>query len=173
MTVAELTKKLTIVNKNGEEKQITLYNDYTQFDDYDYGTYIAVQTDEGIGYIYCNSSIMDDKSEQFASFIDKKGKVRYAYLTSQENKNRLSAKYTFNSSTDTVPTFDSGYSYTTNDTINEDGTTTREIKSGSLPIRISFYAKKGLKTVEYLNTSKVTSINNMFNGCAGLTSIDT
>ena len=173
MPVTELTKKLTIVNKNGEEKQITLYTDYTLFDDYDFGTYIAVQTDEGIGYIYCNSSIMDDKSEQFASFIDKKGKVRYAYLTSQENKNRLIAKYTFNSNTDTVPTFDSGYTYTTKDTVNSDGTTTREIKSGSLPMSMSFSAKKGLKTVEYLNTSKLTNMSNIFGGCSALISIDT
>lgn len=83
------------------------------------------------------------------------------------------AIYKFNSSTDTLPTFNDGYSYSITDVDNGDGTTTRTIISDSLPTSISFRNKTGLISLSYLDTSNVTSGNGMFNGCSNLTSIDT
>lgn len=83
------------------------------------------------------------------------------------------AIYTFNSSTDTLPTFNSGFAYTYTDVDNGDSTITRTITSDSLPTSISFRNKTGLISLSYLDTSNVTSGNGMFNGCSSLTSIDT
>ena len=86
--------------------------------------------------------------------------------------NYLIAKYTFNSSTDTLPTFNSGYTYTYTDVDNGDNTITRTIISDTLPTSISFSGKTGLVSLEYLNTSNVTNMNNMFYGCNNLKLID-
>ena len=82
------------------------------------------------------------------------------------------AIYTFNSSTDTLPVFNSGYTYDYTDVDNGDGTTTRTITSDSLPTSISFGSKTGLVNLSYLNTSDLTSMREMFIDCYNLTSID-
>ena len=46
-----ISKKLKYINKNGEEKEITLYDNPASFSDYDGGNYIAVQADTNtVGY---------------------------------------------------------------------------------------------------------------------------
>ena len=83
------------------------------------------------------------------------------------------AIYTFNSITDTLPEFNDGYVYTYTDVDNGDNTTTRTITSDTLPTSMSFkYKSTSLLSVDYLNTSNVTSIANMFRECRLLNSIN-
>ena len=82
------------------------------------------------------------------------------------------AIYTFNSSIDTLPRFNDGYSYTYTDVDNGDGTITRTIVSDSSPTSISFREKAGLVSLSYLDTSNITSMRNMFYQCTNLTSLD-
>ena len=82
------------------------------------------------------------------------------------------AIYTFNSSTDTLPTFNSGYTYITSDVDNGNGTITRTVTSDSSPSSISFKDKTGLVSLSYLDTSNVTSMNAMFYNCNNLTTLD-
>ena len=74
------------------------------------------------------------------------------------------------------PTFNSQFTrYTVSEVQNSDGTYTTTIGSsitGDAPTYISFSQNKYLYSVEYMNTSKVTGMNSMFNGCSALTSID-
>ena len=87
-----IAKKLKIKTPSGE-KEIKLYDDYKKFLDYDGGSYIAVQTDTNkTGYVYCNSTLPDDTTDHFATFVDKKGNLRYAYTQQQLT---LVAIYTF------------------------------------------------------------------------------
>ncbi len=82
------------------------------------------------------------------------------------------AEYTFNSSTDTLPTFNEGFTYTYTDVDNGDGTITRTIISETLPSSISFKNKTGITSLSYLDTSNVTGMFNMFYNCKNLTSLD-
>jgi surface protein len=61
----------------------------------------------------------------------------------------LVATYIFNSSTDTLPTFNSEFTYVYTDIDNGDGTITRTITSDSSPSSISFSDKTGLVGVSY------------------------
>ena len=82
------------------------------------------------------------------------------------------AKYTY-SNYAFVPTFNDGFNYEYTDIYDSStGITTRTITSDTLPTFISFRSSY-VTTVEYLNVSKVTSMENMFNGCYYLTSINT
>ena len=83
------------------------------------------------------------------------------------------AEYIFNSGTDTLPTFNSGFTYEYTNINNGDGTMTRTIKSGTgLPTSISFSGKTGLVSLSYLDTSNVTDMSDMFKKCSNLTSVD-
>lgn len=82
------------------------------------------------------------------------------------------AQYKFNSSTDTLPTFNSDFTYTYTDIDNGDGTITRTITSDSSPSSISFSNKTGLVGVSYLDTSNLTNMQSMFYGCSSLTVVD-
>ena len=82
------------------------------------------------------------------------------------------AEYTFNSSTDTLPTFNEGFTYEYTDVDNGNNTKTRTITSETLPSSISFYNKTGLISVSYLNTSNVISMREMFDSCTNLSSLD-
>ncbi len=82
------------------------------------------------------------------------------------------AKYTYHNY-DFVPTFNDGFDYEYTDIYDSSvGIVTRTITSDTLPTFISFRSSC-VMTVEYLNVSKVTSMENMFNGCYYLTSINT
>ena len=82
------------------------------------------------------------------------------------------AEYTFNSSTDTLPTFNSDFTYEYTDVNNGDGTITRTITSDALPTSISFSGKTGLVSLSYLDISNITNMSYMFQNCISLTSID-
>ena len=82
------------------------------------------------------------------------------------------AEYKFYSSTDTLPTFNSGFEYTHTDIDNGDGTITRTIESDSLPTKINFY-NSNVITINYLNTSELTEMQDMFNSCRSLVSVNT
>ena len=83
--------------------------------------------------------------------------------------------YTTNES-GVMPVFNNGFSgYSTNETDKGDGTYRVKIATNdlsNLPTSISFANKGTLLTVEKINTSKVTSMLNMFNNCKALTSLD-
>ena len=83
------------------------------------------------------------------------------------------ATYTFDSAAPCRPEFSNVNSYIETDINNGDGTTTRTIRSFDLPTRINFSSLGSLISVEYLNTSNVTSMNSMFYDCQNLTSLDT
>ena len=85
--------------------------------------------------------------------------------------NNLIAKYTTNTS-GILPTFNSGYQYTVNET-ESNGIYTVELFSDDDFTSCSFNGKTGLLTVEYLKvTNKVTSMSSMFNNCSKLTHLD-
>ena len=83
------------------------------------------------------------------------------------------AKYKFTTSVDTLPTFNTDYTYTVSDTVNEDGTTTRIItnEDDTVPTSISFYNKTGLLEVYELDISGLTSFASMFAGCNNVTTL--
>ena len=85
--------------------------------------------------------------------------------------NNLIAKYTTNTS-GVLPTFNSGYQYTVNET-ELNGVYTVELFSDSDFTSCSFKGKTQLLTVDYLKvTDKVTNMQYMFNDCNKLTSLD-
>lgn len=83
------------------------------------------------------------------------------------------AKYKFTTSIDTLPTFNTDYTYTVSDTVNEDGTTTRTIinEDDTAPTSMRFTSGTGLLEVYELDISGLTSFANLFNGCENLTTI--
>ena len=86
--------------------------------------------------------------------------------------NNLIAKYTTNTS-GILPTFNSGYQYTINET-ELNGVYTVEISSDSDFTSCDFNGKTELLTVDYLKvTDKVTTMANLFNGCKSLTRANT
>ena len=172
-----ISKKLKYINKNGEEKEITLYDNPASFSDYDGGNYIAVQADEStVGYIYCNSELPKDTTTHFASFIDKNNNLRYAYTEELTQSQSQSITYTFTTGYDVMPKINGVvYSSKYEDTINGDGTTTRTLLSDEPITQISFHLIKNNKYLLSFDECygvKLTTCADMFNGCRGLTSID-
>ena len=85
--------------------------------------------------------------------------------------NNLIAKYTANTS-GVLPTFNSGYQYTVNET-ELNGIYTVELSSDTDFSHCSFYNKSELLTLEYLKvTSNVTGMDYMFRNCSKLTQLD-
>ena len=82
------------------------------------------------------------------------------------------AIYTFNSSIDTLPSFNYDFTYEYSDVDNGDGTITRTITSDTLPSSISFSDCTELVSLSYLNTSNVIYMYSMFYGCTNLISVD-
>ena len=172
-----ISKKLKYINKNGEEKEITLYDNPASFSDYDGGNYIAVQADEStVGYIYCNSELPKDTTTHFASFIDKNNNLRYAYIEELTQSQSPSITYTFKTGYDVMPKINGViYSSKYEDTINGDGTTTRTLLIDEPITQISFF---GITNNSYLLSFdecygvKLTTCSGMFSGCKGLTSIN-
>ena len=172
-----ISKKLKYINKNGEEKEITLYDNLASFSDYDGGNYIAVQADEStVGYIYCNSELPKDTTTHFASFIDKNNNLRYAYTEELTQSQSPSITYTFTTGYDVMPKINGvAYSSKYEDTINGDGTTTRTLLSDEPITQISFNKimyNSYLLSFDECYGVKLTTYADMFNGCYGLTSID-
>ena len=167
-----ISKKLKYINKNGEEKEINLYDNPALFSDYDRGNYIAVQADTNtVGYIYCNSKLPKDTTTHFASFIDKNNNLRYAYTEESP-----SITYTFTTGHDVMPKINGAvYSSKYEDTINGDGTTTRILLIDEPITQISFYDIKNngyLLSFDECYGVKLTTCANMFDGCRGLTSLN-
>lgn len=77
-------------------------------------------------------------------------------------------KYVHTTGVSTVPTFNSGFTYTTTSTDNGDGTTTTGILSDSSPTTISFANLTGLLEVISAKLNNVTTLNDMFDGCTSL-----
>lgn len=171
-----ISKVIKYINKSGEEKEITLYDNPALFSDYDGGTYIAVQASDSIvGYIYCNSELKDN-TDLFSKFLDKNGNVRYAYCKEQEDTKILIAKYSYNTNYNTLPRFNTDFEYDIKTTDNGDGTSIREIYSKQPPTEMNFYGGNNgeqLLSVDYLNTSELTDMSDLFDGCYLLTSVNT
>ena len=86
--------------------------------------------------------------------------------------NNLIAKYTANVN-GVLPTFNSGYQYTVNET-ESNGIYTVELFSDSDFTSCSFNKKTNLLTVDYLKvTDKATTMVNLFKGCTSLTEANT
>ena len=81
------------------------------------------------------------------------------------------AEYKFTNSSDLVPVFNEGFTYTYED-VEDGGVTTRTIYGDSLPTMINFAGKTNLLEVYYLETSNLTSAFNLFYSCTGLTYVD-
>ena len=82
------------------------------------------------------------------------------------------AIYTFHSSMDALPTFNSDYVYSYTDVDNGDNTKTRTITSDTLPTSISFNGRSGLISISKLDISGLTSFMEMFYRCGSLTEIN-
>ena len=84
------------------------------------------------------------------------------------------ARYT-SSSRGVLPGFNAEFTYTYDEMDNGDGTYTTKVYADSLdnlPTKISFTANNNLLTVDKLNTSKVTTMLQMFRSCGNLTAIN-
>lgn len=77
-------------------------------------------------------------------------------------------RYKFNTSTKTLPTFNSGFTYITTDIVNNDSTTTRVIESDMVPTVMSFQAKNGLREITHMDSSELTTGYGMFYKCTNL-----
>ena len=88
---------------------------------------------------------------------------------------RAIAIYTCNTS-NVLPTFNSGFiGYSVFETANGDNTYTITIITdnlNNLPTSISFDGNTNLLSVEYLNASNITTMNNMFRNCSNLLSVN-
>ena len=82
------------------------------------------------------------------------------------------AIYKFNDGTNTLPLFESSYTYSYTDESNGDGTITRTITSDTLPTSISFKDLEGLVSVSYINTESISNFSYLFQNCVNLTSVD-
>ena len=172
-----ISKVIKYINKSGEEKEITLYDNPASFSDYDGGTYIAVQVDTNtVGYIYCNSELPEDTTTHFASFIDKNNNIRYAYTEELTQSQSQSIKYTFITGYDVMPQINYFvYSSKYKDTINGDGTTTRTLLIDEPITQISFNRmtnNRYLLSFDECYDVKLTNCDQMFYDCRSLTSIN-
>ena len=172
-----ISKKLKYINKNREEKEITLYDNPASFSDYDRGTYIAVQANTNtVGYIYCNSKLPNDTTTHFASFIDKNNKLRYAYTKELTLPQSPSITYTFTTGNNVMPKINGVvYSSKYEDTTNGNGTTTRTLLIDKPITKISFYNitnNRYLLSFDKCYGVKLTTCENMFRGCRSLTSVN-
>ena len=185
MSASELTKKLTIKCPDGTLKTISLYDDYTKFDKFDSGNYIAVQiSPTQTGYIYCDSVLPVGESDQFATFIDKNNAERYAYTKEQmgDGKKLVARYYTKSVGTGyskPIPYFyPSTWEYECVETSIKNGLMF-EIYSvdGTLPTKINFNrgtnTKQYVTSVDYLDLSNATNGSDLFDSCKYLTSINT
>ena len=175
-----ITKKLKINTPSGE-KEITLYDDYKTFSDYDNGNYIAVQTDTNkTGYVYCNSTLPYNTNDHFATFVDKNGNLRYAYT-----QEKLVAVYTVTTGRNKLPKINgtlltsasNKYRYSVKDTDNGDGTTTRRLYSNEIINTLAFGSGatalgKGILSIDYIDVSNINSIKDMFKNCRDLKSVN-
>lgn len=84
----------------------------------------------------------------------------------------LITKYKFNSTINTLPTFNTGYTYTYSDVDNGDGTITRTIESDTLPTSASFNGNLGITHLYYFNTTELTTMANMLRQCEKLQYVD-
>jgi len=82
------------------------------------------------------------------------------------------AIYKFNDGIDTLPLFESSYTYSYTDESNGDGTITRTITSDTIPTSISFKDLEGLVSVSYINTESISNFSYLFQNCVNLTSVD-
>ncbi len=120
-------------------------------------------------------------SQNVLRYIDKE----YLLSKNWSTNKRLIARYTFLTNVDTVPNFNTvshsngataAFRYFTEDIKNSNnGTTTRELYTFNeeMPSKISFTGKTALRTIEYLYTNNLNTMNTMFKNCTNLTSIDT
>ena len=84
----------------------------------------------------------------------------------------LITEYKFNNSSgNLLPTFNTGFSYTYEDTV-EGTTTTRIIYADEHPTEISFMQKKNLLEINKLYTDNITSMYGMFYQCTSLTYVN-
>jgi surface protein len=79
-------------------------------------------------------------------------------------------QYKFNNTSELVPVFNEGFTYTYEDVI-DDTTTIRTIYSTELPTKINFNGATRLLEISYLDSSNITDASNMFYGCTKLTNI--
>ena len=151
-----------LVNENKPIVGTIDYSDY-QGEDLSYAMAYANKSEVDI-------SIPNDVAlnTQYFYNVDKESEYEY-------NDPRTIAKYICNAK-GVVPTFNSGYvAYKVNERDNGDGTYTTSIIAddiSNLPTTINFKGIKQLQKVYYLNTSAVTDMSFMFNGCSNLTYIN-
>ena len=151
-----------LVNENKPIVGTIDYSDY-QGDDLSYAMAYANKSEVDI-------SIPNDVAlnSQYIYNVDKESEYEY-------NDPRTIAKYTCNAK-GVLPTFNSGYTdYRVSEMDNGDGTYTTSIIAddiSNLPTTINFKGIKQLQKVYYLNTSAVTDMSFMFNGCSNLTYIN-
>ena len=151
-----------LVNENKPIVGTIDYSNY-QGDDLSYAMAYANKAEVDI-------SIPNDvaMNTQYFYNVDKESEYEY-------NNPRTIAKYTCNAK-GVLPTFNGGYTaYKVSETDNGDGTYTTSIIADDvsiLPTVIKFQGKNQLQKVHYLNTSAVTDMSFMFNGCSNLTSIN-
>lgn len=86
-SITTLSSKVKFINRHNTIVTINLYDNKRLFPDFDGGDYIAVNTSNGVGYMYCSSTLyttnyagIDVTTANLAfTFKDRNGNLRYVY----------------------------------------------------------------------------------------------
>ena len=149
-----------------EDNPITGTLDYTNYAGKHLSWSFAYTDEEYVNITQPKDELLNSYEYRYNAFYD----TEYEF----DNPYEI-ARYT-SSASGVLPNFNTEFTgYTTGETDNGDGTYTVSIATDSLdnlPTSISFRGKTTLLTVDKLNTSRVTSMVEMFRDCTGLTSLD-
>ena len=148
-----------------EDNPITGTLDYTNYAGKHLSWSFAYTDEEYVNITQPKDELINSYEYKYNAFYD----TEYEF----DNPYEI-ARYT-SSASGVLPGFNTEFGYTYDEKDNGDGTYTTMVYTDSLdnlPTNISFYNMKTLISVERLNTSKVTNMNNMFSGCSKLTEIN-
>ena len=172
--------KITIENANIKPKELPtmLYPKFINTDSpikgvVDYSEYEGTSLDWAAAYTNKNEVDLIITDEVILNSTSQYNMIKDSEYVFYDP--RTIAIYTCNTS-DVLPTFNSGFAgYSTLKTTNGDNTYTITVITdnlNNLPTSISFKDKTSLLSVEYLNTSELTSMNSMFENCSNLTYVN-
>ena len=148
-----------------EDNPITGTLDYTNYAGKHLSWSFAYTDEEYVNIIQPKDELLNSYEYKYNAFYD----TEYEF----ENPYEI-ARYT-SSASGVLPGFNAEFTYTYDEINNGDGTYTTKIYADSLdnlPTKISFTSKPNLLTVDKLNTSKVTTMFQMFRSCENLTRIN-
>ena len=147
-----------------EDNPITGTLDYTNYAGKYLSWSFAYTDEEYVNIIQPRADLLNSYEYKYNAFYD----TEYEF----DNPNEI-ARYT-SSASGVLPGFNAEFTYTYDEIDNGDGTYTTKVYANSLdnlPTKI-YFTSNNLLTVDKLNTSKVTTMFQMFRSCGNLTRIN-